>query len=79
MDQGLDLGILFNNVDNLATIPLEPIDLTTDPCLPIPKHTHKRMIGWIVFIIVFCLLTCIIEAYTSRWRSQICNLFYPKR
>ena len=28
-------------------------------------------------IVTFCLLACLLETYTSRWRSQICNMFYP--
>ena len=77
MDQGLDLDILFNNADTLGKIQITKVDLTTDPCLPIPKSTANDMIGWILFIITFCLVTCLLEAYTARWRSQICNLFYP--
>ena len=78
MDQGLDLEILFNNADTLGKIQITKVDLTTDPCLPIPKSTANDMIGWILFIITFCLVTCLLEAYTARWRSQICNLFYPE-
>ena len=78
MDQGLDLEILFNNVDTLGKIQITKVDLTTDPCLPIPKSTGYDMIGWILFIIIFCLVTCLLEAYIARWRSQICNLFYPE-
>ena len=78
MDQGLDLKILFDNVDTLGKIQITKVDLTNDPCLPIPKSTANDMIGWILFIIFFCLLTCVLQAYTSRWRSQICNLFYPE-
>ena len=77
MDQGLDLKILFDNVDTLGKIQITKVDLTNDPCLPIPKSTGNDMIGWIIFIIIFCLVTCLLEAYTARWRSQICNLFYP--
>ena len=78
MDQGLDLDVLFNNADTLGKIQVTKVDLTTDPCLPIPKSTANDMIGWILFIITFCLVTCLLEAYTARWRSQICNLFYPE-
>ena len=78
MDQGLDLDILFNNADTLGKIQITKVDLTTDPCLPIPKSTANDMIGWILLIISFCLVTCILEAYMARWRSQICNLFYPE-
>ena len=78
MDQGLDLDVLFNNADTLGKIQVTKVDLTTDPCLPIPKSTANDMIGWILLIISFCLVTCILEAYMARWRSQICNLFYPE-
>ena len=78
MDQGLDLEILFNNVDTLGKIQITKVDLTNDPCLPSPKSTANDMIGWIIMIIIFCLVTCVLEAYTARWRSQICNLFYPE-
>ena len=79
MDQGLDFGFLLNNRESLGKIQIHAMDLTTDPCLPKPKATDKSMIGWIIFIILFCFLTCLLEAYTSRWRSQICNMFYPNR
>ena len=78
MDQGLALDVLFNNADILGKIQITKVDLTTDPCLPIPKSTANDMIGWILLIISFCLVTCILEAYMARWRSQICNLFYPE-
>ena len=78
MEQGLDLEILFNNIDTVGGIQIRKLDLTKDPCFPIPKSTPNNMIGWILFIIFFCIATCVLQAYTSRWRSQICNLFYPE-
>ena len=79
MEQGLDFGMLLNNQESIGQIKVKAFDLTTDPCLPKPKSTDKSMIGWIIFINLFCFLTCLIEAYTCRWRSQICNMFYPNR
>ena len=78
MDQGLDLDVLFNNADTLGGIQITKLDLTKDPCFPIPKSTANDMIGWILFIIFFCIVTCVLQAYTTRWQSQICNLFYPE-
>ena len=28
---------------------------------------------------IICITSCVIDAYSARWRSQICNTFYPKR
>ena len=53
MEQGLDLGFLFNNVDTLGKIQISSFNLTTQPCLPVPKPTSQRMIGWIIFIGMF--------------------------
>ena len=53
MEQGLDLGFLFNNVDTLGEIQISSFNLTTQPCLPVPKPTSQRMIGWIIFIGMF--------------------------
>ena len=79
MEQGLDFGVLLNNHESIGQIRLTAFDFTTDPCLTKPKATDQRMIGWIIFINVLCFLTCLLETYTSRWRSQICNMFYPNR
>ena len=53
MEQGLDLGFLFNNVETLGEIQISAVNLTTQPCLPVPKPTSQRMIGWIIFIGMF--------------------------
>ena len=53
MEQGLDLGFLFNNIDTLGEIQISSFNLTTQPCLPVPKPTCQRMIGWIIFIGMF--------------------------
>ena len=53
MEQGLDLGFLFNNIDSLGEIQITSFNLTTQPCLPVPKPTSQRMIGWGIFIGMF--------------------------
>ena len=79
MEQGISFGFLLNNIGSLGEMKIPQIDLRTEPCLPVPKPTEVGMIGWIGFILTFCLLTCLLQAYTSRWRSQICNMFFPMR
>ena len=64
----------------VVSIKLEAFDLSTDPCLP-----HSLGIGfnsahtWLIVIMVVCILSTFFSAYSERWRSQICNMFYPKR
>ena len=53
MEQGLDLGFLFNNIDTLGEIQISSFNWTTQPCLPVPKPTSQRMSGWIIFIGMF--------------------------
>ena len=81
MERGLKLeDILLEQSQNkipLATFQIEAFDLTTDPCLPKPLYTEKLQMTWLILVILFCALSCMFDAYSDRWRSKICNLFYP--
>ena len=82
MSQGLTLEYLLNIKDvNISAQDLEILafDLRTDPCIPKPVYTKKFQMLWLIEIIVFCVVSCIFEVYINRWRSQICNIFYPKQ
>ena len=61
------------------TFKIDELELSTIPCLPDPVHTDMKVIAIIISIVAFCMLTCLLDAYTHRWRSQICNMFFPKR
>ena len=81
MERGLKLEeILLEQSQNeipLATFEIEAFDLTTDPCLPEPAYTNKGEMTWLLLVILFCAISCMFDAYSDRWRSKICNLFYP--
>ena len=80
--QGFTLDSLLNSkAIDLETheLDIQAFDLQTDPCLPRPIYTHKFQMTWIILVILFCTISCIFDTFSYRWRSQICNLFYPKR
>ena len=82
MSQGLTLEYLLNIKDvNISVQDLEILafDLRTDPCIPKPVYTKKFQMLWLIEIILFCVVSCIFDIYINRWRSQICNIFYPKQ
>ena len=82
MSQGLTLEYLLNIKEvNISVQDLEILgfDLRTDPCIPSPVYTKKFQMLWLIDIILFCVVSCIFEIYINRWRSQICNIFYPKQ
>eukprot|EP00095_Tigriopus_kingsejongensis_P011211 maker-scaffold263_size232787-snap-gene-1.30 protein:Tk11211 transcript:maker-scaffold263_size232787-snap-gene-1.30-mRNA-1 annotation:"hypothetical protein LOTGIDRAFT_155733" len=80
MEQGLNLGDLFGEVESgqtsLASLRLEGFDLSTEPCLPRPKRTRYHQTGILALIVVTASLSCIFDAYASRWRAIICNFYY---
>ena len=82
MSQGLTLESFFKSKEsNVAThdLNIQAFDLRTDPCLPRPIYTQQVQMTWLLLVILFCTLSCIFDTFSYRWRSQICNLFYPKR
>ena len=81
---GMEQGISFSSFmgDNRSVDPLLKIkafDLSTDPCLPRSKQTDAVCLGPIFAILVVCFVSCVVEAYFSRLRAIICNIFYPGR
>ena len=78
MEQGLKLGDMLGNKD-IATLKIEAFDLRTDPCLPKPLKTDIKKLAPLIGIMLACFISCIFDAYCARWRSMICNKFYPKR
>ena len=83
MDYGIELNGLLNEVEK-GTIPmldlqLEAFDLSTDPCLPVPIWTDWKKLIPLISLVIISLLTCFMDAYLQRLRSQFCNLFYPER
>ena len=78
MEQGFKLGDMLRN-KALATIKIEAFDLKTDPCLPKPIMTEKMKLAPLIGIMFACFISCILDAYCARWRSMICNKFFPER
>ena len=54
-------------------------NLTSEPCLPNPMETADKALWPIYFLLLGCMLSCAIEAYMTRLRSRICNVFFPER
>ena len=80
MEQGVSFGAMLNDTNAETNIlKIEAFDLTTDPCLPIAKITRRSILVAITLILLFCAISCILDAYASRLRSMICNFFHPGR
>ena len=54
-------------------------NLTSEPCLPTPKATPDSALWPIYILLLVCMLSCAIEAYMTRLRPRICNVFFPER
>ena len=78
MEQGFKLGDMLENKD-VATLKIEAFDLKTDPCLPKPIKTLKMKLAPLIGIMIACFISCVLGAYCVRWRSMICNKFFPER
>ena len=64
----------------VVSLKLEAFDLSTDPCLPHAVGSgYDTAHTWLIIIMVVCILSTFFSAYSARWSSQICNMFYPKR
>ena len=83
MEQGIELnGLLTEAADGeipILNLKLEAFDLSTDPCLPVPVRTDWIQLAPLVGLVAASLISCFLDAYIQRLRSQICNLFYPER
>ena len=84
---GAELGVQLNGllkaVEN-GEIPemnlqLQAFDLSTDPCLPVPVKTDWKPLVHIFVLLSLTVISCFLDAYLQRIRSQICNMFYPER
>ena len=80
MEQGVSLSsFLLNNHTFDPLLKIRAFNLSTDPCLPRSKQTDAVSLGPIFAILVVCFFSCVVEAYFSRLRAIICNIFYPVR
>ena len=83
MEQGIELnGLLTEAADGaipILNLELEAFDLSTDPCLPVPVRTDWKQLAPLIGLVAASLISCFLDAYIQRLRSQICNLFYPER
>ena len=81
MEQGVQLNGLLDKDDNdlMLNLNLAAFDLSTDPCLPKPLKTDWVKLIPLIVLVVLSLVSCFLESYIQRLRSQICNLFYPER
>ena len=82
MEQGFSLRDVIGNAADatkVQNLTIQSFNLTTDCCLPVPEATKFDYILPIYSLLGLGLLTCVIEVYTSRIRSRICNFLYPER
>ena len=79
MEQGISFDSFMDETGVDAVLKVEAFDLSTDPCLPRSRQTGGCSLGPIFAVLFLCLLSCLIDAYFSRGRAQICNLFFPFR
>ena len=81
MDEGFSLSEVLGSIGKgkYRRITIQPFNLTSDPCLPKPKETSDNVLWPIYFLLLGCIISCLMQAYASRLRSRICNFFYPER
>ena len=80
MEQGVSFSSFLAEGDATVNIlKVQAFDIRTDECLPKGLRTDPSTIGIIFAVMMVCLLSCIIDAYFSRLRAIILNIFYPER
>ena len=80
MEQGISFSSFMEGADaDLNILKVEAFNLSTDPCLPRSNQTDASTLVPIFALLFICLISCILDAYFSRLRAQICNLFFPNR
>jgi hypothetical protein len=80
MEQGISFSSMIKDTDaKLNILKIEAFDLRTDPCLPKAKMTPPSILVPIILILLFCAISCIVNAYATRLRAIICNFFHPGR
>ena len=80
MEQGVTFSSFLAEGDaSVNILKVQAFDLRTDECLPKGIRTDTSTIGIIFTVMIICLCSCIIDAYFSRLRAIILNIFYPER
>ena len=82
MEQGISLKSVIGkpaDATKIQNLNLQSFNLTNDKCLPVPHPTDNDLLWPLYILISVSLMTCGIEAYTSRLRARICNFCYPER
>ena len=70
---------LSNFIGNVDLGKVGNAKVQTAPCMPNQKATAIGKIVLLIIIILFCLFSCFFDAYSARWRSMICNKFFPEK
>lgn len=55
------------------------INATLDKCLPVPTLLNARSTRRLYIILCLVFLSCLLDVYGGRVKSQICSLFYPEK
>ena len=71
-------GISLTEISS-GNLEVVAFNLTSEPCLPNPMETTDKVLWPIYFLLLGCMLSCAIEAYMTRLRPRICNVFFPER
>ena len=82
---GMDAGFctdVVGTVSDVATqrdVQIVAFNLTTDPCLPNPKKTSADVLWPIYCLLLGCVVSCLVDAYVTRFKSRIANFYFPER
>ena len=63
----------------LTTLAKTAGTLTSKVCLPRGLKTPSEAYGVIFTMLFVCLLSCAIDAYSTRIRPLVCHIFFPER
>ena len=80
MEQGISFTAFLCQSNPLEqVIGVEAFDLSSEVCLPKALKTTTESYAVIFSVLFVCLLSCAIDAYSTRLRPLVCHIFYPER
>lgn len=85
--EGMEAGIKFSElIPGLKSgtvtpqsIKLRGLNLTTEPCLPVPQQTEYANLAIIGALLCLCLFSCVLDVFGARLRAKICNMIFEDR
>ena len=81
MEAGVGFDVAFGNFNksSSSTMNIRGFNLSTAECLPRASKSDSFYLIKLVFTIVAVFVSAILNAYTVRLNSKICNLFFKDR